>query len=87
MVGAADDDSDGTDAAIALGEHAWGKPTLARVEYKQGDVLYVTLFQVTNPSPPPPKKIVTLPQLDVFPKENVRICPPRTYVHSCLRRV
>lgn len=45
MVGAADDDSDGTDAAIALGEHAWGKPTLARVEYKQGDVLYVTLFQ------------------------------------------
>ena len=53
MVGAADDDSDGTDAAIALGEHAWGKPTLARVEYKQGDVLYVTLFQVTNPPPPP----------------------------------
>jgi len=45
LVNDANDDADGRDAAMTLGESAWGKSTLARVEDKQGDVLHVTLFE------------------------------------------
>lgn len=44
----ATDGADGEDAAIALSSAAWGKPMLARVEERSGDVLMVTLFDDAN---------------------------------------
>jgi len=44
IVGEADDDDHGLDAHQTLGEMAWGKPMLARVEDREAGVLLVTLF-------------------------------------------
>jgi len=37
-------DDDGQEVVMALATAAWGKPVLARVEHRQGDVLFVSLF-------------------------------------------
>jgi staphylococcal nuclease domain-containing protein 1 len=44
IVGDVDDTDDGREAAQTLGETAWGKPMLARVEDREAGVLLVTLF-------------------------------------------
>jgi len=44
IVSSPDDEADGLDAATALGDAAWGKPMLARVEDRAAGVLLVTLF-------------------------------------------
>jgi len=43
-VGSTDDNAEGQEAAIVLGQYGWGKLALARVEDRQSSTLLVTLF-------------------------------------------
>jgi len=43
-------DEDGQEAVMALADAAWGKPVYARVEHRQGEVLYVTLLDAAQGS-------------------------------------
>lgn len=48
IVSSPDDEADGLEAATALGDAAWGKPMLARVEDRAAGVLLITLFDDAN---------------------------------------